>query len=297
MATIPTQKSALNIDIVMDAMTFGAEGADGARVHETKDIEAILDVFLKHGDREIFVTSSTPRRGACIRRRNRRGGFGQDQLEKGILMETKLYPVANWPYLEPRGATITGTHSPEDLRKFLKLSLKELNRHHSKAIDELYREGHFKRFGISNYMAWEVAEIVGICKQHGYVPPTLGITFYEFNPLAGGFFTDRYTSIDEKPTDGSRFGEGNQGKNYRKRYWKPAYSDALASIRTVVQAHGMTMAEVALRWISHHLLLRREHAHIEQNLVDLEKGPLHEVVEALDAAWESVKSDASNYYH
>jgi aflatoxin B1 aldehyde reductase len=35
------------------AMTFGAEGADGARVHETKDIEAILDVFLKHGHREV----------------------------------------------------------------------------------------------------------------------------------------------------------------------------------------------------------------------------------------------------
>ncbi|KAJ7787235.1 Aldo/keto reductase [Mycena olivaceomarginata] len=334
MTTIPNQKSALNI--VMGAMTFGAKGADGARVHETKDIEAILDVFLKHGHRELDTA------------RVYGVGTGEGVLgktnwkEKGILMETKLYPAA--------GATITGTHSPEDLRKFLKLSLKELNTDklemwylHGpdrtvpyevtlKAVDELYREGHFKRFGISNYMAWEVAEIVGICKQHGYVQPTVyqgiynaihrgvepelfpalrkfGIAFYEFNPLAGGFFTDRYTSIDAKPEDGSRFGEGNQGKNYRKRYWTPAYFNALAAIRPVVAAHGLTMAEVALRWISHHSLLRRECgdsvligasslAHIEQNLVDLEKGPLpDEVVAALDAAWESVKSDASNYFH
>jgi aryl-alcohol dehydrogenase-like predicted oxidoreductase len=47
-------------------------------------------------------------------------------------------------------------------------------------------------------------------------------------------------------------------QNYRKRYWTPAYFNALAAIRPVVAAHGLTMAEVALRWISHHSLLRRE---------------------------------------
>ena len=57
-----------------------------------------------------------------------------------------------------------------------------------KAIDELYKEGKFKRFGISNYMSyvwssffglvltptrWEVAEIVGICRANGYIQPTV----------------------------------------------------------------------------------------------------------------------------
>ena len=74
-----------------------------------------------------------------------------------------------------------------------------------KAVDELYKEGKFKRFGISNYMSWEVAEIVGICRANGWVQPTVyqgmynaiqrkvelelfpclrkfGIAFYEFNP-------------------------------------------------------------------------------------------------------------------
>ncbi|KAK7031734.1 Aldo/keto reductase [Favolaschia claudopus] len=320
-----TQKSAQNI--VMGAMTFGMKGADGARVHDLKDIEAILDVFVKHGHREVARVYSW--------------GTSEEYLgkinwqEKGILMETKLYPAP--------GQTITGTHSPEDLRKFLMMSLKALNTDklemwylHGpdrtvpyevtlKAVDELYREGHFKRFGISNYMAWEVAEIVGICKQHGYIQPCayqgiynaihrnvepelfpalrkFGIAFYEFNPLAGGFFTDRYKTMEETVEKGSRFDpDVRQGKNYRERYWKPAYFEALAEIRTVATAHGLTMPEVALRWISHHSLLRREHGdavligassleHIEQNLVDLEKGPLpDEVVAALDDAWEKVK--------
>jgi len=76
----------------------------------------------------------------------------------------------------------------------------------------------------------------------------------------------------------------------------------MASIEAVVGAHNLTMAEVALRWISHHGLMRREHGdavligasstkHIKQvskiyesrfvesrnffqNMIDLEKGPL-----------------------
>lgn len=35
------------------AMTFGEAGKDGARVHDLKDVSAILDVFQKHGYREV----------------------------------------------------------------------------------------------------------------------------------------------------------------------------------------------------------------------------------------------------
>jgi aflatoxin B1 aldehyde reductase len=34
-------------------MTFGAPGKEGARVHDLKDVEAILDVFRRHGHKEI----------------------------------------------------------------------------------------------------------------------------------------------------------------------------------------------------------------------------------------------------
>lgn len=34
-------------------MTFGAPGASGARVHDLKDIEAILDTFRAHGHTEV----------------------------------------------------------------------------------------------------------------------------------------------------------------------------------------------------------------------------------------------------
>ncbi|KAJ7286403.1 Aldo/keto reductase [Mycena rebaudengoi] len=323
--SFPEQKSALNI--VMGAMTFGAPGKDMARVHELKDVEAILDVFVKHGHREVDTA------------RLYGEGTSEEYLgkinwkEKRLLMETKVYPFA----------PLNISHSPEVIRSSFAItpvanvgSKLEMWYLHGpdrsvpyevtlKAVDELYREGHFKRFGISNYMAWEVAELVGICKRFGYIQPTVyqglynaihrtvepelfpclrkfGISFYEFNPLAGGFFTNRYASADDKPEAGSRFDPDKfQGK---EQYFK-----ALDTIRPVVEKHNLTMAEVALRWISHHSFLKREHGdavligassltHIEQNLVDLEKGPLpEEVLKALDEAWLDVKSIAANYYH
>jgi len=42
-----------------------------------------------------------------------------------------------------------------------------------KAVNDLHKEGYFRRFAISNYMAWEAAHICEICKQNGYVMPSI----------------------------------------------------------------------------------------------------------------------------
>ncbi|KAF2770535.1 hypothetical protein EJ03DRAFT_360604 [Teratosphaeria nubilosa] len=98
---------------------------------------------------------------------------------------------------------------------------------------------------------------------------------------------------------GSRFDPNKwQGKSYRGRYWHDEYFDALDMLRPVAKKHGLTEAECALRWMTHHSLLKRETEdvivigassvkHIEQNLVDLEKEPLpEEVLEALNKGWQ-----------
>ncbi|PPQ63351.1 hypothetical protein CVT24_006724 [Panaeolus cyanescens] len=331
----PTQKSRLNI--VMGAMTFGAVGKEGTRVHDIKDVEEILDAFRSHGHAEIDTA------------RTYAGGTSEEYLgkidlaSKGLKIETKLAAIPM------HGEKIT--HTEEGLRKHLQNSLKALNVKtlemwylHTpdrsvpyevtlKAVNDLYNEGYFKRFGISNYPAWEVAEIVGICKANGYVQPSayqgiynaihravepellpclrkFGISFYEFNPLAGGFFTGRYTSPEGPAEEGSRFDKNRvQGQIYRNRYWKEPYFKALAAIQAVADKHNLTLTEIALRWISHHSQLKREYndsvligasnvKHIKENLVDLEKGPLpEEVVKVLDDAWEGVKPHASAYYY
>ncbi len=39
-------------------MTFGEPGKDGARVHNIKDVEAILDVFKHHGHTEVSYATN-----------------------------------------------------------------------------------------------------------------------------------------------------------------------------------------------------------------------------------------------
>lgn len=84
-----------------------------------------------------------------------------------------------------------GAHAPDVLRENVKESLKQLETDYVdifylhapdrsvpfettlETINELYKEGKFKQFGLSNYTAFEVAEIVMICREKGWVRPTI----------------------------------------------------------------------------------------------------------------------------
>lgn len=59
---------------------------------------------------------------------------------------------------------------------------------------------------------------------------------------------------------GKRLGYVWHGRNLCvRRYWKEAYFKALASIEAVSEKNGLTLAEVALRWMTHHSYLKREY--------------------------------------
>jgi aflatoxin B1 aldehyde reductase len=139
-------------------------------------------------------------------------------------MDTKLYPNAN-SSMQSHGVY---THKPEDIRRGLIDSLEALNctkvdlfylhgpdrktpfKDTLREVNQLYEEGRFNRFGLSNYMSWEVAKICEICEKNGWVKPTIyqgiynalqrnieaehlpclrhyGVALYAFQPLGGGF--------------------------------------------------------------------------------------------------------------
>lgn len=76
-----------------------------------------------------------------------------------------------------------------------------------------------------------------------------------YNPLAGGLFSGKYKSADV-PAEG-RYSDavGAMGQMYRKRYFKDSTFEALAIIEPVVEKHGLTMVETALRWVVNHSAL------------------------------------------
>ena len=204
------------------------------------------------------------------------------------------------------------------------------------ALDRLYKQGKFKKLGLSNFAAWEVAEFCVIAKERGWVKPSVyqamynaitrnieeelipccrkfGLDVVVFNPLAGGLFSGKYRSKDVDPNDAGRFGPaGEAGKagRYRDRYFKDEVFESLTMIQPVVEKNGLTMLETGLRWCVHHSELKvggdgndgiiigiSNFQHLKDNLHHLERGPLpKEVVDVLDQAWMICKANAPKYF-
>lgn len=132
-----------------------------------------------------------------------------------------------------------------------------------------------------------------------------------YNPLAGGLFSGKYTTLDTPESGRFSATSARQGEMYRQRYFKNETFEALRIIEPVVKEHNLTLIETALRWVVHHskLNMKKEGGNdgiiigvssLEQlngNITDLEKGPLpKEVVEVLDKAWATIGGSCPNYW-
>lgn len=107
-----------------------------------------------------------------------------DWKSRGLTLATKVYPEED------------GMHEPTQLRKHFTTSLSELGTEsvdifylHAPdrtvpfedtlaEVNKLYEEGKFKQLGLSNYPAWEVAEIYNIARERGWVKPTIYQAMY-----------------------------------------------------------------------------------------------------------------------
>lgn len=195
------------------------------------------------------------------------------------------------------------------------------------ACHQLFRQGKFRELGLSNYAAWQVADIWHICKQNGWIAPTVyqgmynaitrdverelfpairafGIRFYAYNPLAGGLLTGKYLSYKKRPTK-NRFA---LQPIYFDRYWTESYFRAIEVIRSACESKGLAMADSSLRWMQHHSFLKGANSdgvitaassieQLEENLNSCEGGDLpEEIVNAFDRAWELARPDCPNYF-
>lgn len=122
--------------------------------------------------------------------------------------------------------------------------------------------------------------------------------------------TGKYSRTQTDFEPGSRFDPNTlTATTHRPRYWNDLYFDGIEDIRAEANKHELTLAEVALRWMSWHSSLQKERGdavivgassvkHLEQNLDDLEKGPLPKpVLEAVDRAYSKIRGIAPPYFH
>lgn len=322
------------VRVILGLLTFGPPETEyhGTRVTSLDDFNRCLDYFQSRGYNEVDTARQ------YVKGQQEAWTKKANWQSRGLSLATKCYPE------QP------GWHSKASIREILTTSLQELGTEqvdifylHApdrsisfeetlKACNDLYLEGKFKRLGLSNYAAWEVAEIWNIAGIKGYVKPTIYQAMYNaltraiedelipcckkysidlvvYNPLAGGVLSGKYKS-KEVPTEG-RFAQTDPriGTMYRDRYFKDTNFEALRLIEPVADKHNLTLLEIAFRWCVHHSKLSISDGsdgivigvsslnQLESNLTNIEKGPLPEdVVEVLDQAWSSTKATCPLYW-
>lgn len=164
--------------IILGCMTFGANPEHGARVTSLDDTKAIFQTFSSRGYTELDTAR------VYIHGAQERWTSDAGYQELGFKIATKVYPTP--PY----------DHSPESLRKGLEKSLDQLRTDsvdifylHAadrkipfevtlQAVDTLHKEGKFKALGLSNFSAMEVAECAVLCRERGWVRPTIYQAMY-----------------------------------------------------------------------------------------------------------------------
>ncbi|KAK7698821.1 hypothetical protein SLS64_012172 [Diaporthe eres] len=196
-------------------------------------------------------------------------------------------------------------------------------------VDALHKEGKFRRFGVSNFTPEETRALHEYAKAKGFVLPTvyqgnynavsrhidttlfpvlreLGIAFYAYSPVAGGFLTKTKAALEQGTADGRFRSDGSSpaGKMYNDMYNKPKLLEGLGRWEGIAEQEGVPRAEVAYRWVYYHSALRQDLGdvviigaskpeQITQTVEGIRRGPLKpEVVKAIEDVWQLVKDEA-----
>ena len=138
------------------------------------------------------------------------------------------------------------------------------------AVAELVAEGKVLALGVSNYAAWQIAELTHVAGQVGAPRPvvaqqlynllarrveeeyleyarTSGLLTMVYNPLGGGLLTGRHRFADDPGT--GRFGDSKLAAMYRQRYWDARLFAAVDRLTAIADGAGVGLAELSLRWL------------------------------------------------
>jgi len=137
-----------------------------------------------------------------------------------------------------------------------------------RGLDQLVRHGHVRYIGVSNWAAWQIAKALGVSERLGLsrfeslqayytvagrdlereLIPMLeseSVGLMVWSPLAGGLLSGKY-GREQQAEEGSRrttfdFPPVNKDRAY----------DCIDAMRPIAQAHGVSVAQVALAWLLH----------------------------------------------
>ncbi|AJK50854.1 aldo/keto reductase [Burkholderia plantarii] len=137
-----------------------------------------------------------------------------------------------------------------------------------RALDDLVRQGHVRYVGVSNWAAWQIAKALGVSARLGLarfdslqayysvagrdlereLVPLLeseGVGLLVWSPLAGGLLSGKQARGGEAPAGSRRSTLSIPPVDEARAH------DAIDVMRGIAEAHGASVAQIALAWLLH----------------------------------------------
>lgn len=279
---------------IMDyAFAHGVNFIDTANVYNQGESERIVGRWLKDHRAEVILATKV------------NGQMGSNPNDAGLSRRNILAAVdASLNRLGTDYIDIYYMHAP-DYRTDPEESLQAMN--------SLVEAGKIRYVAVSNFAAWQVADMLHICDKRGYAAPVIsqnvynlitrgiepelvpflkahGIGMAVYNPIAAGLLAGKHKP--GKPAENTRFANNPM---YYERYWSDENFAAVEKIAAIATEHGIGMLELAMKWCAAQPTVTSiisgvsRLAQIEQNIASLEGDPLGaDVLAACDDVWHSL---------
>jgi aryl-alcohol dehydrogenase-like predicted oxidoreductase len=266
------------------------------------------------------------------------GGGGEKIIGKGltgrrekVIIATKIfYPVSN----ELNDNGLNRRHiiaSTEASLKRLQTDYIDLMYMHAPDYDTemeetldtfttLIRAGKIRYLGVSNFAAWQIADILALCDRRGYIKPVISQNVYNalirdverellpclrahkmgmaaYNPIAAGLLSGKYKS--REIMENTRFANK---KLYYDRYWTDKNFKAVEQLSALADKYGLSLLELAFRWCNSRPgiaavisgISRLEQ--VQQNIQLFNQPVLaEEILKACDTVWEEMEGKTFLY--
>lgn len=167
-------------------------------------------------------------------------------------------------------------------------------------LARLHQDGSIAQVGVSNFAAWQVADLQQLADEAGLPPVRIAQNVYNlvsrrlehewfdfanmhdvrtvcYNPLAGGLLARPVRDDEDLPV---RFSRSALSAMYRTRYLTEAFRGAALELSAAANEAGVSLAEACLRWVLGapapvSVLIGTDRVdHLHANVAALRRGPL-----------------------
>ena len=180
-------------------------------------------------------------------------------------------------------------------------------------MSSLVKSGKIRYWGVSNFAAWQVADMLAICDKRSYIPPCVTQNVYNaltrgieaeflpflkahplglviYNPIAGGLLSGKH--VFGQPSANTRFANNQE---YYKRYWSQENFTAVEKLQAIAEAQNLSLLQLAMKWcaaqpqVTSTITGVSRLEQLKQNIASVEGEPLSaDILTQCDEIWLSL---------